>query len=82
MSLIEINLGLRRALLRYPTAELLNSPYSVAAILSLSHDALQAFVRHANAEAGETSEACLSGVERTEDLHRQCSDELHQLINP
>jgi hypothetical protein len=56
----EINRGLKRALEHHPAAALPGSPYTVIEILRLSHDALEAFVQHANTELAATPEACVS----------------------
>jgi hypothetical protein len=59
----EINLGFKRALEHHPAAALLGSPYTVMETLRLSHDALEAFVQHANTELAATPEACVSRAE-------------------
>jgi hypothetical protein len=60
MNMTEINLNIRRALQRLDTRDRPDSSAAVTTVLRASHEALLAFIRHANAELGQDSEACIS----------------------
>jgi hypothetical protein len=63
MSMTTINLNIRRAMQRLDARDRPDSPAAVTTVLRASHEALLAFIRHANAELGQDSEACISRAE-------------------
>jgi|GEM_PF-1394592 len=66
MSMTTINLGIRRAMQRLDAPDVPRRMAAVTIVLSAAHEALLAFIQHANNELGQDSEACISRA----DLYR------------